>query len=362
VITSNSGTVVTIMTLEIHPLVLDDLSDLSRFLTAGFHTAPDADFAATEVLRWKYLELRGEDDEAPRSYLARDERGRIIGHVGICRTAFKGDAISGGRIASLHIIDWLGSAEHRSVGASLMRKAHESAPTQFGLGGSEAGRTVGKRGGYELRELVPVYQRVLSPSHWLRVPALGFAERGSRLGQDLVRNWLWPARSSRSQVKLHKVGSFGVEIEAIMEEARTHVILTGRTPARLNHMLRFPRQAMSGWHLVTPPERLCGFAFLNLVPQYGGRVRLGKIVDCLLASTDIGLWHAAILALTHELELQGADIAQAFASTPWMAEALRRSGFALRFALELSLRDRQRLLPLGIPFHLMPIEADYAYT
>ena len=59
-ITATSGIVAGIMTREICPLVLDDLSDVSRFLIAGFHTAPDADFAAPEVLRWKYLDrLRG---------------------------------------------------------------------------------------------------------------------------------------------------------------------------------------------------------------------------------------------------------------------------------------------------------------
>jgi hypothetical protein len=362
VITATSGIVAGIMTREICPLVLDDLSDVGRFLVAGFHAAPDADFAAPEVLRWKYLEPRGEDDEAPRSYLARGEAGRVIGHVGICRTAFEGDAIPSGRIATLHMIDWLGSTEHRSVGASLMRRAHESAPTQFGLGGSESGQTVVKGGGYELRELVPVYQRVLRPAHWLRVPALGFAARGSRLARDLVGRGLSPARSARIRVEPRNVSSFGSEIEPIMERAKTHAILTGRNSKRLNHLLQFPRQAMSGWQLIAPPDRLCGFAVLNLVPQHGGRVRLGKIVDCLLANTDVPLWHGAFLALTQELGRQGADVAQTFASTPWMAEALHRSGFVSRFVLEFNIRDRQRLLPLGIPFHLMPIEADYAYT
>src|SRR5271165_6937033 len=144
------------MTRKICPLAHQDLDDLRRFLIAGFAANPDADFAATEVLSWKYLELRGEDDEAPRSYLAREEGGQVIGHVGICRTAFEGDAIPGGRIATLHMIDWLGSAEHRSVGASLMRKAHESVPTQFGLGGSEAARRVLKGRGYAARDPIRV--------------------------------------------------------------------------------------------------------------------------------------------------------------------------------------------------------------
>jgi hypothetical protein len=267
-----------------------------------------------------------------------------------------------GRIATLHMIDWLGSAEHRSVGASLMRRAHQSVPTQFVLGGTEAARTVLKGGGYAARDPIRVYQRVLRPSHWFRVPALGFAARGSRLARDLVRRGLLPARSARIQIEPRKVSAFGSEIEPIMERAQTHAILTGRNPKRLNHLLQFPRQVMSDWHLIAPPDRLCGFAVLNLVPQHGGRVRLGKIVDCLLANTDVPLWHGAILALTQELGCQGADVAQTFASTPWMAEALHRSGFVSRFVLEFNLRDRQRLLPLGIPFHLMPIEADYAYT
>jgi hypothetical protein len=119
---------------------------------------------------------------------------------------------------------------------------------------------------------------------------------------------------------------------------------------------------MSAWQLVASPEELCGFAVLNLVPQHGGRVRLGKIVDCVLADGDVRLWLAAILALTQELAIQGADVAQTFASTSWMTEALHRSGFSSRFVLEFSLRDRQKLIPPGFPFHLMPIEADYAYT
>ena len=44
------------MAREILPLTSDDIPELSRFLTAGFHTPPEADYAAPEVLRWKYLE------------------------------------------------------------------------------------------------------------------------------------------------------------------------------------------------------------------------------------------------------------------------------------------------------------------
>ncbi len=148
----------------------------------------------------------------------------------------------------------------------------------------------------------------------------------------------------------------------IVGEARRHAILTDRAAARLNHFLRFPRQAMSGWELLDIAGEACGFGLLNVIPQHQGRIRIGKIVDCLVGSTDVDLWHAAISALTRELARQGADLVQAFASTPWMAEGLRRSGFVSRFDLEFNLRDRQGLIPHGVPFHFSPLEADYAYT
>ena len=119
VLARKGGILAGAMTRDIRPLAPDDLPELSRFLTAGFHAPPDADFAAPEVLRWKYLgpDAGGDaTDSAPaRSYIARDESGRIVGHLGLCRTAFEGQALAaaGGRVPTIHIIDWLGSPEHR---------------------------------------------------------------------------------------------------------------------------------------------------------------------------------------------------------------------------------------------------------
>ena len=79
-------------------------------------------------------------------------------------------------------------------------------------------------------------------------------------------------------------------------------------------------------------------------------------------TSTLDLWHAAVLALTRELARQGADLAQAYASTPWAADALRRSGFTSRFAVKFHIRDRMGLIPQNAMFHLTPLEGDYAYT
>ncbi len=350
------------MALDINPLHVTDLEDLSRFLTVGFHTAPDAVFATPGVLNWKYLDAKDQNDGIPYSYLARDDSGQIIGHVGICRTFFQGASVADLTVQTLHMIDWLGLPAHRSIGASLMRRAHEGTPTQFGLGGSEAGRAVIKRGGYQPRQPVAVYQRVLQPSYWLRHPDYNFARGCLHAARDLAKRAFRPVRQPRARLKLQQVSTFSDEIGSITRRAAAYVVLTDRLPDRLNHLLRFPCQQVSGWHLLSSSGELCGFALLNILPQQGGSIHLGKIIDCLLTATDVDLWHAAMSALMSKLADQGADLAQAFASTPWVAEGLLRSGFVSRFTLEFSLRDRCQLIPHGIPVHLMPIEADYAYS
>ena len=378
------------MARDIRPLTPDDLPELSRFLAAGFGAPPGADFAAPEVLRWKYLGPMasipvgpgGGDDQretdnphdrpadahhdfnSPRSYIARDEGGRIVGHLGLCRTTFEGQTISvgGGKVATMHIIDWLGSPDQRSIGISLMRHSHQAVATQFGLGVSPSALAVGERAGYELRGLVPVYNRVLRAGYWLRTVGPRPLERGLRLARDLAGRLTRISSAPRAVLVLERVREFGADISPIVAKAKAHAILTGREPARLNAFLRFPRQAFSGWHLRDQAGGLRGFGVLNLVPQDEGRTRTGKIVDCLIDDVEVPLWQAAILALTRELARQGADIAQVYASTPWMSEALDKCGFISRFGAKFHIRDPKGLIPRGAIFHLTTLEGDYAYT
>jgi hypothetical protein len=359
------------MSRPICPLSPDDLPELSRFLTAGFHAPAEADFAAPDVLRWKYLEpieptSDSENSPAalPRSFVARDESGRIIGHIGICRTEFDGPgtAVVGGQAATIHIIDWLGSPDHRAIGMSLMRKAHEGVPTQFGLGVSQAALVVGERAGYKLRSLVPVYVRTLRMGYWRRTGGLTPLGRALRVARALIQYMTPFSQRPRAKIVLKRVSHFGAEIAPIIKSAKAKVVLTSRDPSRLNHLLRFPGQAMSGWHLIDGMGRLRGYALLNLIPKDQGRTRAGKIVDCLLDDPDGDLWHAAIRALTVELRRQGADIALAYASTPWTTEAFKRCGYDTRYSVKFHIRDRQGLISRDAVFHVTPLEGDYAYT
>ena len=179
-------------------------------------------------------------------------------------------ATQGGRVPTIHIIDWLGSPDHRSIGISLMRKAHQGPTTQFGLGVSPAALVVGKRAGYELRSLVPVYTRMLQARYWLYTAGLTSTERLLSLGRECVNRVNHPPASPTEAILLKRTAVFGAEIDPIVTKAKAYVILTQRDSTRLNQILNFPRQAMSGWHLLDDTGRLRGLAVLNLIPKDQG--------------------------------------------------------------------------------------------
>lgn len=339
------------MAHEIRPLAVADIPELSRFLTEGFGTAPDAPFAAPDVLRWKYFDPRADRDE-PRSWVAYEE-GRLIGHLGLCPGAFLGANLPAGQVPTLHMIDWLSGRPGSGVGARLMLRAHQGVPTAYGFGGSTAGRAVIGGGGYKLIGTVPVYQRVLQLDAALRAGRIG---RAAKDFWQTVRN---PARMPRATVELRPVVEFGPEIGPVLNAYQRVTVFSDRRAAMLNHLLRYPRGGISGW-LVTQSERVRGFGLLSVVEQ--GGVRTGKLVDCVLDDLNPALWHAATAALTSELKRQGAISVVACANTEWSAAALCACGFAARHSLDFRLRDKGGQIPADVLFHLTLLEADYAYT
>ena len=345
------------MTVTIRALEEGDLAGLSRFLTAGFGTPDDAEFAAPDVLRWKFLGPR-DDAPGPRSFVATDEGGAIVGHVGIVPTAFLGPGLDA-PVPALHMIDWLGSRGHRSVGASLMRRAHEMTPVQIGLGGSEAGRAVIRRGGYEPGPPILVFERLLSPLRRLRAGGLA-PKSAARAVRDAARSLTHRPRPARARLSLEAAAAFGPEVEAVVRGASRSAVVAARTADRLDDLLRYPRNPPAGFLLRDDAGRVRGLALAKLLPHDGGRLVLGRVVDLLMDDDDPDRWHAALLLLSRELARRGADLVRAFAAPPWTVEALGRAGFVLRHPLDFNLRDRQALLPRDVPFYLTPIEADYA--
>ncbi len=356
------------MAYQIGPLREDELQHLSRFLAKGFGADPEALFAAPDVLRWKYLAPRGEGETLPRSLVARDDSGAIVGHVGWVPTRFLVAGAARSTLSGVHMIDWLGSTSHPGVGGALLRRVNALADVQYGLGGTGAGRAVIKGAGFVPRPPVPVYQSVLRPGFALRdenrAPlvkralraALGFAEVTARRWQPLT--------SRPSALRLDRVESFGAELDTLMETNDCFAVASHQRSSYWNALLQFPRGSISGWRLtLTLPEtgaQAMEFAaLLSVVAR--GRVRVGKIIELVMARDDVGWRRLAYWLSRDELQRQGADFVLACGSTTIEAGGLRAAGFRRAFELELSVRDRGGLLPNGAPLHVSFMDADYAY-
>lgn len=344
------------MAREIRPTSLEEVDTVSRYLTEHFHTPAEAEFAQPGVLRWKYFEPR-DDRQVPRSLVAY-ENGVLVGHGGMCHGWFHRGGAPAWKVSVMHGIDWVSQPDRPSTGALLMMRGHSYSETQYALNYNESARRVIERAGYELVDKILVYQKVLRLGFRLAAPD-SLPKAIAQMVRDAARASMHRAQRPPMGLRLRSVTAFGAEVEGILARAPDGLIFTSRQPAWLNHALRYPRSRLTGW-LIEEGSDLRGFALLNLVARPA--LRMGRIVECFLDTDDARIWHAALASLVDELRAQNADVAECFASTPWMTEGLKRNGFYATHQVNFLLRDRQKLLPPGARFHLTPFVADYAYT
>jgi len=344
---------------QIQATTPNELPELGRFLREGFQEPPGIAYFTEAALRWKYFEPCGVEF-GPRSYVARSN-GRIVGHAGIIPRTFvvRGSTDPASFHSALHFIDLLASPEAPTAGLMLMKKGFRATAVQYALGGSADGRRIAEKTGFERRLEFPIYRAILRPFHRARAAGLGPGGRLLRVGWDLAQCLSHPGQRQRRPVTLQRVAAFGPEVESLVSQGPSPLILTLRTPELLNYFLRYPTGAMSGW-LIQGGDQTVGFALLNIIADRDHQ--RGKIVECYLASSDDDLWHAAIVALKQELKHQRADVASCYASTSWVDQACRRAGFLpLRKQQQFFLRDQEGHLARNLPYHLTQLEADHAY-
>lgn len=346
------------MTIEIRPTLPDDLPELSRFLLDAFGTSAEAPFASPEILSWKLFDPMG-GREVTRGLDAR-ENGRIVGHIGIHPTVFSLGGPDSSRVEhpAIHSIDWVVSTQGRGAGIRLLRQVHRLEGIHFAIGCTPSSAAMAIRTGYEVRQQIPVFRKVLRPWHRLRRPGDPPLKRWAGAIRDALGSSR-KARSPRNAVSWEPVPEFGNEVGGIVAHLGRSMGFTDRDPELLNHLLRFPFPWFSGG-LIRQEGAVRGFAILGVVPRDG--VKVGKLVDCLLDGPDPDLWLATIREATEELRRRGADLVECFGSTPRMASALSDAGFRSSFTIPLYLKDPNMLIPEDLPLHLTQLEADYSYT
>lgn len=345
---------------KIEPLQDRWIPALSQFLKAGLCKPGDyCDFAQPEILRWKFFGPRGHWN-VPRSLMLR-KGDEILAHVGICTTEFTGAGQQSAATPAVHMTDWLSREEGGSLGTLLMLQAFGLAPVQYALGCTQAAERVLRGVGFEKILEAGVFHRVLrrkNPAVWRAIHGKGraLARQAALLACDFAQSFK-PAQKART-ISARKVERFDSRVDQLLQQSDYQATITSRSPTLLNYYLQFPRQNISGWLLEKNSECI-GFALLALIEKPG--LRHGRIVECFLRPNELNLWSDALSALRVELERMDAALITCCASTPWMSEALRRSGFFRRGRIPFLLRDPKKLVHRSRPFHLSYLEADLAY-
>lgn len=345
------------MELEVRAIQESDILMVSRFLITGFGTAADAEFAAPDVLRWKCFDPQGQADY-PRGFVAM-ENGRIVAYVGQCPTQFVGASLAK-PVSAGHGIDWLAAKENIGAGLEVGPKGNERVDVGFSIGGTAIAIKIKKRiKAWKFGVPVPTYCRVLRPAYYLRSPRPDALWKClAKIVRESGRWLLHPRQKPNVSIVLKQVESFGAEVTQIVDACQMPEIHTLRTPELLNHFLRYPRQNITGWHIMQE-NQIRGFTLLSLVRN--GNIRTGKIADCFLDSLDVDLWHAALHALTNQLREQSADMVVCYGTTSWMVEALTQNGFYQQRLSPFAIRDPKKLLPENASYYLTHLEADHAY-
>ncbi|MCU1265907.1 MAG: hypothetical protein JWM21_2225 [Acidobacteria bacterium] len=335
------------MTLEFHRTEPANLDALARLLISVFNASPDAIFANSQVLRWKYFES-GPQWEGSRSYLLTN-KGEIQAHCAVWPLNLH---FSGQRVTCNCFIDWANGRNLPGAGFMLKRQLLSLSDAAIVVGGSPDTRAIVPRLGFAHAGEVALFARVVRPWRQFRTrPTEPIWKGTARLLRNTVLSQSSPGAISKGW-RAERINSF----ESVVHyEHESDYPIPWRDSNYLNYWLRCPAAEVLGYALLNNDCEM-GYFLLSHVE---GQTR---IADIRLHSQDAAQWTAAYrLAARVAAELPETCEVLAVASTPFADEALTASGFRNRGSVPFFLYDPKKKLAGAPPIFWNMIEGDAAY-
>ncbi|MBX3023431.1 hypothetical protein KF840_00835 [bacterium] len=305
--------------------------------------------------QWKYG--RGTAD-APAAFYWRAADGRVLGFIGLMRTALHSD---GGVHPAAWFVDWYVAPGQPGIGMGLLRRAEAAAGMLLTLQGSADTRQILPRLGWKESAAAVTWVRPLSRrfiAGWLarRLPA-----PLARLTAPLAALALRPRRAPRPP---------GAELVAAARLPSSYDATGARRAAEATAMRRDSEYL--NWLCADYPDggyalwlaRRDGADVGHLVTRCDDdrqRRRRGRIVDAAWPWDDAALGAWIVGEAVRALRAAGADYVECLSSSAPLAGALAGNGFRRRAAVPLWFHR----LPAGVPaaeqWHLTLLDCDRAY-
>ena len=298
-------------------LLPGEIGELHRFLRSGFGEGSAS--LDEDVLAWKYFGRQ--DIDQPVSFIMRDSFGNICAHVGATYAQFVCDGRKDKPLRAMFPTDWLSTQP--GAGLKLMNMALADNSILYAIGGThDADRALRAVRCKQVGSLVrmcrfPSSRGAISYSFQCGGSCFRKVARAAR---NMIHS-LAPLADEKPPVQLLRISEFK---EADMMQATDQGVHTVSSPSQLNHLLRHPRNVISGWRIYYGSSAI-GYALLCVLPD-PLPIR-GKIVECQLSTRDPLIWAGLLAALTKQLTLMGATIITSLVSTQFLQSAFEINNY-----------------------------------
>jgi hypothetical protein len=331
-----------------HPIPADVLAFLDQTVSAR----------GARHWQWKYGSGTA---QAPAAFYWRDSAGRVLGFIGLMRTALLSAA---GAQPAAWFVDWCVAPGQPGIGMGLLRKAEASAGMLLTLQGSADTRQILPRLGWKESAAPITWLRPLSRrfvGDWLARQAPAGLGPLARLTAPLAMVALRPRRAAQPEgSELVSVERLPASYDSVGNGHAAEVVAMRRDSAYLNWLCTdYPDGGYRLW-LARRHGAAVGHLVTRCDPDRQQRQR-GRIVDAAWPWSDAALGAWLVGEAVAALRAEGADYVECLASTDALTEALHQTGFRRRTAVPLWYHR----LPAGAPaperWHITLLDCDRAY-
>jgi hypothetical protein len=334
---------------QLRPLQESDLPRLEAFLRQVFAAPPEAQFAARQMLAWKYLTSDPVWAGDLSYVLERD--GRLAAHAGACPVVFRSP--TGRRVTCATIIDWAADRGTPGAGLVVCRHVMQLADATFLIGGTATTWALAPSLGFRPVLQARVYVRWVRPlkEFWLRPKN---PRAALRLLHGVARA-PFGRLAARRGWGISPVSRFDESAQSVVAAAPRLYSAAERTLAQLNHRLDCPATATRGY-LLLRSDTILGYAIATV-----GKWE-AKILDLRLNSQDPKDWAAAYAVVTDRLSKEpGVCRICALASVPMLQQALESNSYWVSRVEPVAFYDPRQLMEALLPVDIQFFESDLGH-
>ena len=334
---------------QVIPLQESELAEAQQFLVRVFRVPPDQRTYRLDALRWKAFDHRPEYP-GPRSFVVRHQE-RIVAHGTLSPIRLRG---IDSEISALCLMDWAADPSIPGVGVAIYQHLAKLADVLVAIGGSDDALRLLPLLGFRPKQPLRSYRLITNAWKYDLQPG----RRDWKTPARLVRDWTRArkVRAGSTDLRAQRIDQFDTSAPLpLPDPGVAGCIVSARTPAMLNYLLRCPLAEMQPWLLTRAGENAGYFVLARVDADC-------RIAELWINSSSAQDWlNAAEIATEMAASHPRTGAVSTTVSTPVLQSALEQIGYRFSGEVPVSIKDRQRRVPADQSMLLTMLENDAFY-